>query len=52
MDGKGIILKVACLEEIAWQTGWVDEEQVLKLAEPLKKSGYGSCLVSMPGHVQ
>lgn len=40
-------LKVACPEEIAWQAGWIDEEQVLKLSEPLKKSGYGHYLVSM-----
>jgi len=40
-------LKVACPEEIAWQMGWIDEAQVLKLAEPLKKGGYGSYLVTM-----
>lgn len=40
-------LKVACLEEIAWKMGWIDDTQVLNLAEPLKKSGYGSYLVSM-----
>jgi glucose-1-phosphate thymidylyltransferase len=40
-------LKVACPEEISWQMGWIDEKQVLDLARPLKKSGYGSYLVSM-----
>ena len=40
-------LKVACPEEIAWQMGWISKEQVLRLAEPLKKSGYGAYLVSM-----
>jgi len=40
-------LKVACPEEISWQMGWINEEQVLKLAEPLKKGGYGNYLVSM-----
>ena len=45
-------LKVACPEEISWQMGWIDEEQVLKLAEPLKKGGYGSYLVSMLAHDQ
>ena len=45
-------LKVACPEEISWQMGWIDEAQVLKLAEPLKKGGYGSYLVSMLEHVQ
>ena len=45
-------LKVACPEEISWQMGWIDEDQVLKLAEPLKKGGYGSYLVSMLEHDQ
>jgi len=45
-------LKVACPEEISWQMGWIDENQVLKLAESLKKSGYGSYLVSMLAHDQ
>ena len=40
-------LKVACPEEISWQMGWIDNAQVLKLAEPLKKGGYGSYLVAM-----
>ena len=40
-------LKVACPEEISWQMGWIDKEQVLKLAEPLKEGGYGSYLVAM-----
>lgn len=40
-------LKVACPEEISWQKGWIDEAQVLKLAEPLIKGGYGSYLVSL-----
>lgn len=43
-------LKVACPEEISWQMGWIDKAQVLKLAEPLKKGGYGSYLVSMLEH--
>jgi len=42
--------KVACPEEIAWKMGWVDREQVLKLAEPLKKGGYGAYLVSILEH--
>jgi len=43
-------LKVACPEEISWQMGWIDEAQVLKLAEPLKRGGYGLYLVSMLEH--
>jgi glucose-1-phosphate thymidylyltransferase len=40
-------LKVACPEEIAYRAGWIDAEQVRKLAEPLRKNGYGRYLVSM-----
>jgi len=34
-------LKIACPEEIAFYNGWISAEQVLRLAGPLKKSGYG-----------
>lgn len=37
-------LKVACPEEIAWRAGWIDTEELLALAEPLGKSGYGTYL--------
>ena len=37
-------LKLACLEEIAWRNGWIDDAQLLALAEPLRKSGYGNYL--------
>ena len=40
-------MKIACLEEIAWRNGWIDDEQVLRLAEPLRKSGYGDYLVRL-----
>jgi glucose-1-phosphate thymidylyltransferase len=40
-------LKVACPEEIAFQKRWIDAEQLLKLAEPLRKSGYGEYLVGL-----
>ncbi|WP_223694577.1 glucose-1-phosphate thymidylyltransferase RfbA [Leifsonia poae] len=33
--------KVGCIEEIAWRAGWIDDEQLAKLAAPLAKSGYG-----------
>ena len=40
-------LKVACLEEIAYHMGYIDKEQVKKLAEPLKKSDYGKYLLNL-----
>jgi glucose-1-phosphate thymidylyltransferase len=40
-------LKIACLEEIAWRRGYIDDEQVQELAKPLAKSGYGQYLQSM-----
>ena len=39
-------LKVACLEEIAFEKGYISREQLLKLAEPLKKNGYGQYLIA------
>lgn len=38
-------LKVACLEVIACQMGYITKEQLLKLAEPLKKNDYGKYLI-------
>ena len=40
-------LKVACLEEIAYRMEYIDAEQVKKLAEPMKKNGYGQYLLNM-----
>jgi glucose-1-phosphate thymidylyltransferase len=40
-------LKVACPEEIAFMQGWIDEDQVRMLAEPLRKSGYGEYLLDL-----
>jgi glucose-1-phosphate thymidylyltransferase len=42
-------LKVACPEEIAFLQGWVNEEQVRNLADPLLKSGYGEYLLDLLG---
>lgn len=36
--------KIACLEEIAYNNDWITKEQVLKIAKPLEKSGYGKYL--------
>ena len=40
-------LKVACPEEIAFLHGWINRQQVLELAEPLRNSGYGEYLVQL-----
>ncbi len=42
-------LKIACLEEIAWQKGYISDEDLLKLANPLKKNGYGQYLLKLLG---
>ena len=40
-------LKVCCPEEVAWRNGWINDSQLLKLSEPLIKSGYGNYLISL-----
>lgn len=37
-------LKIACPEEIAWRLEWLDDDQLMERAQPLKKSGYGTYL--------
>jgi glucose-1-phosphate thymidylyltransferase len=39
--------KIACIEEIAWRKGFIDKAQLLKLAEPMMKSGYGVYLADL-----
>ncbi len=39
-------LKVACLEEIAYEMGYISKEKLLELAEPLKKNQYGQYLIA------
>jgi glucose-1-phosphate thymidylyltransferase len=43
-------LKVACVEEIAWRSGFIDAEQLIELAQPLSKSGYGEYLMRLVEH--
>ncbi|ULU25215.1 glucose-1-phosphate thymidylyltransferase RfbA [Dyella terrae] len=40
-------LKVCCPEEIAYLNGWIDAEQVMRLAQPLSKTGYGKYLSNL-----
>jgi len=40
-------LKVACLEEIAWRNGWLSNERLLDIAEPMIKNDYGQYLVRL-----
>jgi glucose-1-phosphate thymidylyltransferase len=39
--------KIACLEEVAFRNGWIDKNQLLALALPLEKSGYGKYLIEL-----
>ena len=40
-------LKVACLEEIAYKRGWINKSQLLELAKPMLKNGYGQYLTQL-----
>jgi glucose-1-phosphate thymidylyltransferase len=40
-------LKVACLEEISFRKGYITSNQLLALAEPLKKNAYGQYLIDL-----
>lgn len=37
-------LKVGCIEEVAWRQGFISSDQLIEIAKPLEKSGYGSYL--------
>jgi glucose-1-phosphate thymidylyltransferase len=39
--------KIGCIEEIAWRRGYIDDAQLLKVAEPIAKSGYGVYLKAL-----
>ena len=40
-------LKIACPEEISWRQGWISDEDLISLAQPLGKSGYGEYLIDI-----
>ena len=40
-------LKISCPEEIAWRQGFIDDEGLVRIAEPLRKSGYGEYLLGL-----
>jgi glucose-1-phosphate thymidylyltransferase len=40
-------LKISCPEEIAYRMGWVEKEQIERIARPLSKNGYGQYLLNM-----
>ena len=40
-------LKIGCIEEIAYRNGYIDKEQLIKIATPLVKSGYGTYLLNL-----
>jgi len=39
--------RICCPEAIAWQQGWIDDDHLRKIAEPLVKSGYGRFLLRL-----
>jgi glucose-1-phosphate thymidylyltransferase len=39
--------KIACLEEIAWRSGWIGKDELRRLAAPLAKTGYGQYLLQL-----
>jgi glucose-1-phosphate thymidylyltransferase len=40
-------MKIGCVEEAAWRAGFIDDDQLGALAEPLRKSGYGQYLLGL-----
>ena len=45
-------LKIGCIEEIAWREGFLDDDTLRALAEPLRKSGYGDYLLALLGRAE
>ena len=45
-------LKIGCIEEVAYRKGFITKDQLLELAKPLEKSGYGIYLKNLPKYIQ
>jgi glucose-1-phosphate thymidylyltransferase len=45
-------LKVACLESIAYEKGWIGDDDIRRVAEPMKKNQYGQYLLNLINHKQ
>jgi len=43
-------LKIGCIEEVAFNMGYISKEQLIKIAQPLTKSGYGNYLLELAKH--
>ncbi|NLJ00822.1 MAG: glucose-1-phosphate thymidylyltransferase, partial [Bacteroidales bacterium] len=39
--------KISCLEEIAWNNGWITADKLAEIAEPMKKNSYGQYLLNL-----
>jgi glucose-1-phosphate thymidylyltransferase len=44
-------LKIGCIEEVAYRRGFISKEQLLEIAKPLEKSGYGVYLKNLPDYI-
>jgi len=44
-------LKIGCIEEVAFRRGFISKDQLLELAKPLEKSGYGIYLKNLPEYI-
>lgn len=40
-------VQIACLEEIAWRKGWITDDNLLRLAEPMKRNAYGQYMINL-----